>query len=179
MAYITSNKLFRVVSIISTTLNIAHLGGIRLSKEIFNTYELKKKYLNGYYWAMENARRIEEQIKRINDRLYGIKSANITGMPRGGVCKGKDEMLDDKNKKIKLLKKRLHRAEKKRDEIERYIETLDDPKEIMILQLVYVDGLTLSQAANEMKYSESTAKRIHKSAITNLEDKVILYGDEN
>ena len=94
------------------------------------------------------------------------------------LCKDKRDK-PNKNKKIKLLKKRLHRAEKKRDEIERYIETLDDPKESMILQLVYVDGLTLSQAANEMKYSESTAKRIHKSAITNLEDKAMLYDDEN
>lgn len=145
-----------------------------MTKEIFDMYQAKKNYLNGYYWAMENAKRIEEQIKRINDRLYGIKSTAITGMPRGGICKGKDEILDDKNKKIKLLKKRLQRAEKKRDEIEKYIDTLDNPKEIMMLQLIYIDGLKLSEAAKEMKYSLSSAKRIHKAAISNLDDNVVL-----
>ncbi|MDD2952534.1 MAG: DUF1492 domain-containing protein [Parabacteroides sp.] len=125
----------------------------------------KINYLNGYYWALENIKNIQAKIDRKNDRLYSVRSPKLSDMPRGGTPVTTLDVIADKEELEDDLHKRLRKAKLKKEEIERVIDDVEDPRYVMLLTLKYVDNLSWDQVAEEMNYSYSRITKLHGLAL--------------
>lgn len=133
--------------------------------------ERQKKidYLNGYYWTLQSIKLTKEKIAQRSNRLYGVRSPIISDMPRGG--KGKDlvDKIDEKDEAIAELQRRLDRSEKKKLEIETVIRAVGNERYIMLLELAYIDNLSLDQVAEAMSLSYSRITKLHGLALDMVE----------
>ncbi len=125
----------------------------------------KVRYLEGYYWTLANIEIIKDKIKNKNDRLYNVKSPKLSDMPRGGSTIDTVDIIFDKTELEDSLSKRLRQAEEKRQEIEDTINNINNPRYIMLLQLRYIDNLSLDDVADQMKLSYSRITKLHGLAL--------------
>lgn len=125
----------------------------------------KVRYLEGYYWTLANIEIIKDKIKNKNDRLYNTRSPKLSDMPRGGSTKDTVDLIADKTELEDSLSKRLRQAEEKRQEIEDTINNINNPRYIMLLQLHYIDNLSLDVVADQMKLSYSRITKLHGLAL--------------
>lgn len=125
----------------------------------------KIDYLNGYYWTLQSIKLTKEKISQRENTLYGLRSPIISDMPRGG--KGKDmiDKIEDKDEAIAEFNRRLARAEKKKHEIENVIREIGNERLVMLLELAYIDNLSLEDVADTMALSYSTITKLHLSAL--------------
>ena len=133
--------------------------------------ERQKKiaYLNGYYWTLQSIKLTKEKIAQRKNRLYGVRSPIISDMPKGG--KGKDlvDKIGEKDEAIAELQRRLDRSEKKKLEIETVIRAVGNERYIMLLELAYIDNLSLDQVAEAMSLSYSRVTKLHGLALDMVE----------
>lgn len=97
-------------------------------------------YLQGYRWNMLNINHIEECLKD----------------PK---CKGE--------KKEEYLRRLNHALDRKR-EIEDTIQRVPDDRLVMLLQLVYIEDLSLEMVADRMGLSYSHIAKLHRKAIASV-----------
>ncbi len=74
----------------------------------------KSKYLDGYYWALQNIEMLQEKIKCKNDRLYSVRSPKLSDMPRGGTPVTTLDMIADKSELEIDLKRMLKKLWKRK-----------------------------------------------------------------
>lgn len=114
---------------------------------------------------------IEEQRCKwteINNKLYGIKPINYSGMPSGGGCGNEDkvieflERLDDIEKEIGILReKRKQKKEEHLKEIN-HLESLDSRR---IMREIYLNRHKTEDLMNLMNYNRSSVFRLKNIAI--------------
>ena len=72
---------------------------------------------------------------------------------------GSEEYVKAKTRLYEQLRRKLIAIEKERDEMERYIDSIEDPELRTIVRLRYIEGKTLEKIAESMEYSERTIRR--------------------
>ncbi len=72
---------------------------------------------------------------------------------------GSADYVKSKNRLYEQLRRKLIAIEKERDELERYIDSIEDPELRTIVRLRYIEGKTLEKIAESMEYSERTIRR--------------------
>jgi RNA polymerase sigma factor (sigma-70 family) len=105
-------------------------------------------------------------IEELEFTLYGPKSPNLDGLPRGGSGPG-NPTADTAIKHADLWAKYQKTMAELTDaltEIENAIEVLE-PRERTLIRLYYVQGLTWEAVCVEMNYSWSQIHRIHGAAL--------------
>lgn len=139
---------------------------------------LRSEFLEGKMSNIEVKRflrRYEQNTKKIDvlrtaldekrSRLYSVSSPKLTGMPRGGVYKTKEDLVAE----IENIERRLSRAIKKGQtiklEILDVIDEVADAKYCRILELYYIEFKTLEQIAEEMNYSYRWIVDLYHQAI--------------
>lgn len=104
----------------------------------------------------------------LNNKLYGIKPINYSGMPSGGGCGNEDkviiflERLDDIEKEIGILReKRKQKKEEHLKEINR-LESLDSRR---IIREIYLNRHKVEDLMELMNYNRSSVFRLKNIAI--------------
>ena len=129
----------------------------------------KIKYLNGYRWAMENIKMLTERLATLNSKLYGLESPVITDMPKGGLGLETVDLLSDKLNIEQELLERLEYGLDMKSEVIGVIRTVRDPKLRMILEMKYLDLMSISEIAGKLGYSSNHISRLHNEAIDQLD----------
>lgn len=128
----------------------------------------KIKYLNGYRWAVENIKMLTERLATLNSKLYNVDSPVITDMPKGGLGLDMTDLLSDKLNIEQELLERLEYGLDMKSEVIEVIRTVRDPKLRMILEMKYLDLMSIGEIANSLGYSSNHISRLHNEAIDKL-----------
>lgn len=138
------------------------------TQEIETLKTRKKRALKRYRKNNECILRLENKLAFLNDRITGLKSPNLSGMPRGGVPVSLDDLLSDK----KDLEYRIRRLKDKRRSLKNAvceeIDTLEDPRYCEILEAFFIDGLSFGEIAEDLCYTERHVISLYTEAITTL-----------
>ena len=128
----------------------------------------KIKYLNGYRWAVENIKMLSERLATLNSKLYNVDSPVITDMPRGGLGIDTIDLLSDKLNIEQELLERLEFGLDMKSEVIGVIRTVRDPKLRLILEMKYLDLMSIGEIASRLGYSSNHISRLHNEAIDTL-----------
>lgn len=113
----------------------------------------KKIYLKRYRNYLIRIKRLEEKLFQIDNQLIGLKSTQITDMPKGGIAATKDDLLIKKEETEHRIQNLVDISRNVRMEIFDCIETLDDYRFSEVLESYFIDGYTLEAIAENKNYS--------------------------
>ncbi len=138
---------------------------MKVKKEYFKAMEYTLKSLNLYYVAIEE---VQEKLKvleeQYNDGVTGIDYTPELKSITNKINRLTEETAISNIEKREKLLKQLKYMKLKVTEIERQIDSLD-PKESLILRLLYVDGLKWDEVAEESNYSRAQCFNIKNQGI--------------
>lgn len=125
---------------------------------------------------LKRVRRNNELIKRlarkldvVNQRIYTLKSPEVSGMPRGGDPVTLPDLIADKADLEARIKRLSEKGRRYRTEILEEIDELDiDPKCVEVIELFLVDCNDFAEIAEIVGYSERQVQRYYKTAMTAL-----------
>lgn len=113
----------------------------------------KKYFLKRYRNYLVRINRLEEKLADIDNQLIGLKSRQITDMPRGGKPLSKDDLLIRKEETEHRIQNLVDISREVRSEIFECIETIDDYRFAEVLECYFIDGYTLEAIAEIKHYS--------------------------
>ena len=128
----------------------------------------KINYLSGYRWAVENIKMLSERLATLNSKLYNVDSPVITDMPKGGLGIDTIDLLSDKLNIEQELLERLEYGLDMKSEVIGVIRTVRDPKLRLILEMKYLDLMSIGEIAARLGYSSNHISRLHNEAIDSL-----------
>ena len=128
----------------------------------------KINYLSGYRWAVENVKMLSERLVTLNSKLYNVDSPVITDMPKGGLGIDTIDLLSDKLNIEQELLERLEFGLDMKSEVIGVIRTVRDPKLRLILEMKYLDFMSIGEIASRLGYSSNHISRLHNEAIDTL-----------
>lgn len=110
-------------------------------------------------------KRLLDRLKALDDRIYSLKSPEVSGMPRGGDPVTLADLVADKADLEARIGRLMRKGRQYKLEIMEEIDDRDlDLKEAELLELYLVEGLSVPEIAEQMDYSERQAWRIYKDA---------------
>lgn len=127
----------------------------------------KKKWLLAYRELMDEIEREAESAGYWRDKAYSISAINWDNFGIRSSTHG--------NPLVQMLDLAQHCAElgdeaiRKRDEIIRVIDSLEDSNERRLLKLYYIDKKNLLEIGQKMGYSAYYIRHLHRKALTELE----------
>ena len=136
------------------------------SQEIETLRFKKKQSLRRYRKNLACIDRLEKKLVLLDDRIIGLKSPSLSGMPRGGVPVTIDDLMSDKldlEDRIKRLKAKSRGLKKA---VYEEIDSLEDSRYCEILEAHFIDGLSFDDIAEEMGYTERHVIKLYSEAIT-------------
>ena len=137
-----------------------------MEEEKIQAIENKKRYLRRYRNNQSCINRLENKLRRLDDRLKSVKSPTLSGMPRGGTPITIDELMSDKLE----LEERINRLKRKRKtlrtEILDDIDSLEDPRYCEVLEAYFIDCLSLEDIAENEGYTVRHIYRLYSEAIS-------------
>lgn len=141
---------------------------MKVKKEYFKAMEYTLKSLNLYYIGISEA---EEKLKLLeeqyNDGISGIDYTPELKSITNKINRLTEETAISNIEKREKLLKQLKYMKLKVGEIERQMDSLE-PKESMILRLLYVEGLKWDEVAERACYSRMQCFRIRDKGIEKL-----------
>lgn len=136
------------------------------SQEIETLRSKKKRSLRRYRKNLACIERLEKKLVLLDDRITGLKSPSLSGMPRGGVPVTIDDLMSDKmdlEDRIKRLKAKSRDLKKAVCE---EIDSLEDSRYCEVLEAHFIDGLSFDDIAEELGYTERHVIKLYSEAIT-------------
>ena len=125
----------------------------------------KKKWLYRYRGISERLDRMKERLEVLENRMEGVRSPRLTGMPRGGTPVTMEELISDKLE----IEERIANLEETRKQIRREIlaaiDTLTDDKLSEILELRFIECLDYDDIADQLVYTRRHVERLYAKAI--------------
>lgn len=113
----------------------------------------KKYFLKRYRNYLVRINRLEEKLFQIDNQLIGLKSRQITDMPRGGTPLTKDDLLIKKEETEHRIQKLVDISRVVRMEIIDSLDTIDDYRFSEVLESYFIEGQTLEAIAENKNYS--------------------------
>lgn len=136
-----------------------------MSDVFYQEIERKKRSLKRYRKNLACIKRLEEKLENLNDRIEGLRSPSLSGMPRGGVPVTSADLIADKAD----LEKRIERLKAKsrglKSAVYEEIDSLEDSRYCEILEARFIDGKSFEDIAEEMGYTERHIYTLYKEAI--------------
>lgn len=112
-----------------------------------------KKFLRRYESNQVRVEHMQNELDEKRERLDSISSSRLTGMPRGGIPVTKEDLIAD----IDILERRLAKMIAKgrilKEELLFVIDDVGDPLLSKVLELYYIDFLTIEEIAEKMNYT--------------------------
>lgn len=113
----------------------------------------KKYFLKRYRNYLVRINRLEEKLFQIDNQLIGLKSRQITDMPRGGTPLTKDDLLIKKEETEHRIQNLVDISRVVRMEIIDSLDTIDDYRFSEVLESYFIEGQTLEAIAENKNYS--------------------------
>ena len=126
---------------------------------------MDKRQLSRLRKLKKEAEVIKQEIKDLEfkpaEKMMDTANDYSTGYPVVITIEGfgSEEYVKAKTRLYEQLRRKLIAIEKERDEMERYIDSIEDPELRTIVRLRYIEGKTLEKIAESMEYSERTIRR--------------------
>lgn len=136
------------------------------SLEVETLVKRKKRSLRRYRKNREKVERLETKLETLKERIDGLKSPSLSGMPRGGVPVSLDDLISDKldlEDRIRRLKDKGHEFKK---QIAEEIDSLDNVNHCDVLEGYFIDCLSIADIAENMGYSERYVYTLYQEAIS-------------
>lgn len=137
--------------------NIQH---ITMRSETMTKQEYLKQYLNKWHEIEQRSLEIE-QLRSRADKI----TCTITGVPYAGKGEGGVPAADKIMEFQKILEAEVLEAMDTRQQIEKEIEMVADPREQTVLKYRYINGYTIETIAELMDLSDRWIRIIHSKAI--------------
>lgn len=128
----------------------------------------KKRYLRRYRNNVRCVSRLENKLYQLTQRIESVRTASLSGMPRGGVSVTIDELISDKIELEERIKRQRHKNKRIRSEILDVIDTLDDPRYCEVLEAYFIECLSISEIAEREMYTDRHVYRLYDDAIAML-----------
>jgi DNA-directed RNA polymerase specialized sigma subunit len=132
--------------------------------------ERKKRSLKRYKKTLACIDRLEVKLDLVNQRLTSVRSPNLSGMPRGGTPVTSADLIADKIELEERIERLKERGVRQRREILEEIDSLEDPKHAEVLELFFINCLTLEEIADKLRYSDRHVYRIYSEGVTFLSE---------
>lgn len=129
----------------------------------------KKKWLGRYRHNMGKIDRLSDRLKILDQRITGVRSPNLSGMPRGGTPVTTADLIGDKIELEARIKRLQNKGVQYRREILEPIDDLSDETFAEILENYYIRCLTIEEIADQLQYSERHVWRLFSQAIEEIE----------
>ena len=127
-----------------------------------------KKFLRRYESNQIRVEHMQNELDEKRERLDNISSSRLTGMPREGIPVTKEDLIAD----IDILERRLAKIIAKgrilKEELLFVIDDVGDPKLCRVLELYYIDFLTLEKIAEKMNYSYRHIQTLYQQALNSI-----------
>lgn len=126
---------------------------------------MNKRQLSRLRKLKKEAEVIKQEIKDLEfkpaEKMMDTANDYSTGYPVVITIEGfgSEEYVKARNRLYEQLRRKLIAIEKERNEMERYIDSIEDPELRTIVRLRYIEGKTLEKIAESMEYSERTIRR--------------------
>lgn len=141
-----------------------------MEKSDIKEVERKKRSLKRYKKTLACIDRLEVKLDLVNQKLTSIKSPNLSGMPRGGTPVTSADLIADKIELEERIERLKARGVRQRHEILEEIDSLEDPKHAEVLELFFINCLTLEEIADKLRYSDRHVYRIYSEGVTYLSE---------
>lgn len=120
---------------------------------------MTEKELNQLYWLKKEIRQLDDKLQRL-ENMSLVGSSVITGMPFGSktsdnVARHSCEIVDLERELTAKRQTYIRRA----NEIEKYIESIEDSEIRQIFRLRHAEGLKWEDIGGEMGVDRRTASR--------------------
>lgn len=126
---------------------------------------MTEKELSQLYWLNRETEQLQKALKEA-EHCDGYHSPTITGMPRGGTAKGVADYAAELADLKVVINLNLHKIQKERMRLERYIGNIEDSEIRLIMRLRHINGMTWYDIAYEIGYTgndaESTPRKKYK-----------------
>lgn len=137
-------------------------------QEIQEIIKKKKRSLKRYKVNLACIGRLEEKLTLLDERIKSVKSPNYSGMPRGGTPVTIEELLSDKLDLEKRIKRLKDKGKRFKDQILEEIDSLEDPRYCEVLECYMIEGMRISDIAEDMGYTEVHIYNLYREAIKEL-----------
>ena len=125
----------------------------------------KKRSLKRYRKNLACIERLEKKLVLLDDRITGLKSPSLSGMPRGGVPVTIDDLMSDKLDLEDRIKRLKAKSRGLKNAVYEEIDSLEDPTDVEILEAFFIDGLSFEEIAEDLGYSERRVIARYSEAI--------------
>lgn len=134
--------------------------------ESWEEINFKKEYLKAYKKMVLKEQRLQEDLQAIRASSMFVKAIEYSDMPKGNNNnKDLSDFMVAMEEKIEELKEQYFNTVLKKLEIKKTIREMNNKKLQEILELQYVEFLSLEEAAERLGYSYRHAKRINQEAL--------------
>lgn len=128
-------------------------------------FQKNKAYLMRYRNIVEHIRVLEEKSFLLEDRIHTVRRPVLSDMPKGGVPITTNDLIIQKAELMERITKLLEKAGKIRSEIMTAIDTLENHKQAEILELYFIDQVSIVDIAGVMDRSTRHIFRLYSSGI--------------
>lgn len=112
-----------------------------------------KKFLSRYRRYMQRVEKLENKLFQIDCDLQGLKTKNITDMPRGGHPLTTDDLLAKKEELEHRINNLVLKSKQIKFEIFDCIDSLEDDRFAEVLECYFIDRMSLEDIADRKGYS--------------------------
>jgi predicted DNA-binding protein YlxM (UPF0122 family) len=126
----------------------------------------KKRYLKRYRKNLACIRRLESKLDNLESKLKSIRSASLSGMPRGGIPVTDADLIADKVDLEARIERLKAKSRDLKNSVYEAIDTLEDPRYCEVLEAYFIDCLSIEEIAEEMAYTERHVYTLYKEAIS-------------
>ena len=134
---------------------------------------MTKQELRSYRHIKTEIAQIEGNIRELNSRMYSPRTPHLTGLP-GAASTERGSAQERAATELFALRdhyeRKVRELNAKQLQIEKAIDTLEDPVMRMMLRYRYIDGRSWNQIAILMNYSVDHIWRKHGQALMILKD---------
>lgn len=139
-----------------------------MDQEKEDEFKIKKSFLKRYTRIQKRIERLEYKLFMLDEKLYTVKNASISDLPRGGVPVTFDDLVARKEDTQERVNHLTEKARTIRREIYSVLDLLDDDRHVEVLELLFIDGLSHDDVADEMGYSTRQVYRLYKEAVKSI-----------
>lgn len=137
-----------------------------MTDQAIRDIERKKQWLKRYRKNLACVRRLENKLITLEEKLKSVRSANYSGMPRGGTPITIDDLLSDKMELEERIKRIKAKQKSLKSEILAEIDSLDDARYCAVLESYFIDCKSLDDIADDEGYTTRHVYRLYSEAVT-------------
>ena len=125
----------------------------------------KKRFLKRYRKNLNCIVRLEDKLALLDVKLNSVRSPNLSGMPRGGVPVTAADMVADKIDLENRIERLKEKGKRLKLEILEEIDSLDEPRDVAVLEGFFIDCLSMEAIAENEGYTVRHVYSLYHDAV--------------